>query len=93
MKEETSMNKKTTNKKYDNYFGSIIFNRTLGHMSVHFHSKIKINPGDKLLLEGMQFNQSAALKSSQRVIKVPIMKAVNLKKYNTEEEMKKGKHD
>ena len=87
------MNKNTSNKKYDIYFGSIIFNRTLGHMSVHFHSKIKINPGDKLLLEGMQFNQSAALKSSQNFIKVPIMKAVNLKKYNTEEEMKKEKHD
>ena len=86
------MNKKTTNKKYDNYFGSIIFNKTLGHMSVHFHSKIKINPGDKLLLEGMQFDQRDALKSTQRCIKVPIMKAVNLKKYNTEEEMKKGKH-
>ena len=87
------MNKKVKNKKYDNYFGSIIFNRTLGHMSVHFHSKIKINPGDKLLLEGMQFDQGAALKSSQNFIKVPIMKAVNLKKYNTEEEMKKEKHD
>jgi len=85
------MNKKTTNKKYDNYFGSIIFNRNLGHMSVHFHSKIKINPGDKLLLEGMQFNQGA-LKSTQNFIKVPIMKAINLKKYRTEEEMKKGKH-
>ncbi len=87
------MNKKTTNKKYDNYFGSIIFNRTLGHMSVHFHSKIKINPGDKLLLEGRQLNQGAALKSSQNFIKVPIMKAVNLKKYSTEGEMMKGKHD
>tara|TARA_R100000458_G_C8044350_1_gene94301 strand:+ start:40 stop:303 length:264 start_codon:yes stop_codon:yes gene_type:complete len=86
------MSKKATNKKYDNYFGSIIFNRTLGHMCVHFHSNIKINPGDKLLLEGIQFNQQGALKSSQSYFKVPIMKAVNLKKYNTEEEMKKGKH-
>ena len=84
------MNKKTTNKKYDNYFGSIIFNRTLGHMSVHFHSKIKINPGDKLLLEGMQFNRGA-LKSTQNFIKDPIMKAINLKKYKTEEEMEKEK--
>ena len=35
---------------------------------------------------------NSALKSSQSYFKVPIMKAVNLKKYNTEEEMKKGKH-
>ena len=46
------MSKKATNKKYDNYFGSIIFNRTLGHMCVHFHSNIKINPGDKTLIRG-----------------------------------------
>jgi len=42
-------------------------------------------------LEGMQFNRGA-LKSTQNFIKVPIMKAINLKKYRTEEEMKKGKH-